>query len=170
MLLQVNKLVREIEVSHWGNIYVEESYEIVSDTATAAVKHQLRKFAMAPRAAHNTVVGPAAQHITAWCVLDFRMCISAAEAALQLHTDCMLAANTSCCQHLCAVVTCAPCLPQQNAGSEHKGKFSRLTYFYSPSGKANSFPVSTCTSCGCAHLFAVQNGVQVSTTQANSTC
>jgi hypothetical protein len=32
---------------------------------------------------------------------------------------------------------------QQNAGSEHKGKFSRLTYFYSPSGKANSFPVST---------------------------
>lgn len=31
---------------------------------------------------------------------------------------------------------------QQNAGSEHKGKFSRLTYFYSPSGKANSFPVS----------------------------
>jgi hypothetical protein len=27
---QVNKLVREIEVSHWGNIYVEETYEIVS--------------------------------------------------------------------------------------------------------------------------------------------
>jgi hypothetical protein len=27
---QINKLVREIEVSHWGNIYVEESYEIVS--------------------------------------------------------------------------------------------------------------------------------------------
>lgn len=37
-----------------------------------------------------------------------------------------------------------PCVClQQNAGSEHKGKFSRLTYFYSPSGKANSFPVST---------------------------
>jgi hypothetical protein len=33
-------------------------------------------------------------------------------------------------------------LLQQNAGSEHKGKFSRLTYFYSPTGKANSFPVS----------------------------
>lgn len=29
-LLQVNSLVREIEVSHWGNIYVEEKYEIVS--------------------------------------------------------------------------------------------------------------------------------------------
>jgi hypothetical protein len=29
-LVQVNKLVREIEVSHWGNIYVEEVYEIVS--------------------------------------------------------------------------------------------------------------------------------------------
>jgi hypothetical protein len=27
---QINKLVREIEVSHWGNIYVEEHYEIVS--------------------------------------------------------------------------------------------------------------------------------------------
>jgi len=27
---QVTKLVREIEVSHWGNIYVEESYLIVS--------------------------------------------------------------------------------------------------------------------------------------------
>jgi hypothetical protein len=30
-VVQINKLVREIEVSHWGNIYVEESYEIVSD-------------------------------------------------------------------------------------------------------------------------------------------
>jgi hypothetical protein len=34
LLLQVNKLVREIEVSHWGNIYVEESYEIVSQRAS----------------------------------------------------------------------------------------------------------------------------------------
>lgn len=30
LLMQVNKLVREIEVSHWGNIYVEDTYEIVS--------------------------------------------------------------------------------------------------------------------------------------------
>jgi hypothetical protein len=30
LLRQVNSLVREIEVSHWGNIYVEETYEIVS--------------------------------------------------------------------------------------------------------------------------------------------
>lgn len=37
---------------------------------------------------------------------------------------------------------CAVCCVQQNAGAEHKGKFSRLTYFYSPTGKANSFPVS----------------------------
>lgn len=52
-------------------------------------------------------------------------------------------------------VTPSLCLPcdtacvclQQNAGSEHKGKFSRLTYFYSPSGKANSFPVSPQLTC-----------------------
>ncbi|WIA09458.1 hypothetical protein OEZ85_008859 [Tetradesmus obliquus] len=53
---RVNSLVREIEVSHWGNIYVEETYEI------------------------------------------------------------------------------------QNAGSQHTGKFSRLTYAHSPDGKTNSFP------------------------------
>jgi hypothetical protein len=30
---------------------------------------------------------------------------------------------------------------QQNVGAEHVGKFSRLTYFYSPEGKGNSFQV-----------------------------
>lgn len=44
---------------------------------------------------------------------------------------------------MCLLILCVClCLLQQNAGAEHKGKFSRLTYFYSPTGKANSFPVS----------------------------
>lgn len=38
LLLQVNKLVREIEVSHWGNIYVEETYEIVSQEQLATAR------------------------------------------------------------------------------------------------------------------------------------
>jgi hypothetical protein len=29
MHVQVTKLVKEIELSHWGNIYVEENYEVV---------------------------------------------------------------------------------------------------------------------------------------------
>jgi hypothetical protein len=29
--------VREIEVSHWGNIYVEETYEVVSDLVLASL-------------------------------------------------------------------------------------------------------------------------------------
>lgn len=38
-VLQVNKLVREIEVSHWGNIYVEEVYEIVSSNPAVDTTH-----------------------------------------------------------------------------------------------------------------------------------
>lgn len=40
LLLQINKLVREIEVSHWGNIYVEETYEIVSEQCDPAAEEQ----------------------------------------------------------------------------------------------------------------------------------
>lgn len=48
---------------------------------------------------------------------------------------------------MCLLILCmCLCLLQQNAGAEHKGKFSRLTYFYSPTGKANSFPVSVSSS------------------------
>lgn len=35
--LQVLTLVREIEVSHWGNIYVEESYIIVSRRSSVVI-------------------------------------------------------------------------------------------------------------------------------------
>lgn len=38
--MQVTTLVREIEVSHWGRIYVEESYEIRNAGEPAAPKHR----------------------------------------------------------------------------------------------------------------------------------
>jgi hypothetical protein len=34
---QALSCVREIEVSHWGNIYVEETYEVVSDLVLASL-------------------------------------------------------------------------------------------------------------------------------------
>jgi hypothetical protein len=37
--------------------------------------------------------------------------------------------------------------PQQNAGAVHKGKFSRLTFVYSNSGRANSFHVRAAMCC-----------------------
>jgi hypothetical protein len=41
---QVTTLVKEVEVSHWGNIYIEENYEVVGlavQLGGAVAQHQL---------------------------------------------------------------------------------------------------------------------------------
>ena len=45
--MQATSLTREIEVSHWGNIYVEEQYELVSGLCAEGGTGGRKKLAVA---------------------------------------------------------------------------------------------------------------------------
>jgi hypothetical protein len=110
---QVTKLVREIEVSHWGNIYVEESYEIVSGCDDAVMRWTDGGGARGRGCAHAGW-----PHVSSPCA--------------------HLPPSPPTPNHQ-PPTTNHPL--QINAGAEHKGAFSRLRHAYAPSARANSFQV-----------------------------
>jgi hypothetical protein len=135
---QISKVVREIEVSHWGNIYVEEKYEVVS---RAARRQRLGSEGL-------RLGGPQARRAsgasTAPRLLPRRLgrrseARPAAGAWLPLRAGAPPPPSSRTRSSL------RPPPPraarQVNAGTAHKGPFSRLRLAMQNVAKANSFQV-----------------------------